>query len=249
MTKTIVDESPDELLIRARRIANFSGSWPAEFSPDQIAALMAKGWKNENKQAYFDNRRLISHAITEGWLSVRTEKHHKPKTVVPKYDYGEFARRRLTLLEQPETTTTLQLIGAPDCATWLKSRRIKANEYITEWLRACGIDFSRWKTQQERDAQQTENSNPPNRYQEIQELCKKAIRKVWERDESVNINAKSNSMADQPELKPFLNADPENKIPKRSRSWIEELARKVAQEMGRSTKGGAPPRGKSTRSR
>ena len=252
MTKFIADESPDELLSSARRIARFSGSaWPAELSPDQIAALMAKGWDKEHLQDNKDKKCLVSDAIKMGWLSVRTEKCTKPGKVVKKYahnHYDEFGRPIPIFEEQQETTTIRRYIGAPACANWLKSRGIKANEYITEWLRVCGINLSQWQTQQEKDAQQAESSKSVNRYQKARELCKAAIRKVWERDPSVTNTGDKNAMAYQPELKPFLNGDEKNGIPKREEKWIEDRAREVAEEIGRPITGGRP-RDKSTRSR
>ncbi len=242
MTKFIADESPDELLSRARRIACFSGSvWPAELSPDQIAKLMAKEWNKEHLQDYKDKKCLVSEAIKMGWLSVRTEKGTKPGKVVKKYahnHYDEFGRPIPIFEEQQETTTIRRYIGAPACADWLKSRGIKANEYITEWLRVFGINLSQWQTQQEKDAQQAESSKSVNKYQIARELCKAAIRKVWKRNKNVPINAVTNSMADQPELRPFLDGDEKNGIPKRKEKWIEDRAREVKKEMGITSQGG-----------
>lgn len=249
MTKIVADESPDELLNSARWIASFKNpNWPAEFLPDQIAALMAKGWNKEHLQDYKYKRRLVSEAINNGWLLVRTEEHHKPGNVQIKVHYNEFGIPAHRYQALPATTTTRQYIGAPDCADWLKSRGIKANEYITEWLRVFGINLSQWQTQQEKDAQQAESSKSRSRDKQLQELCRSACRKVWERDLSVTITGKTNAMADQRELKPFRYGDEKNGIPQRGVDWIEYRAREVAKEMGLASKGGRP-RDKPTRSR
>ena len=110
------EESPDELLTRARRIANFRGLWPAEFSPDQIAALMAKGWSGFHLQARRDKQKLVSYAIAEGLLLARTEKHTKPVRTITKYGYDEFGVRGSFFKEFRETNTTRRYIGAGDCA-------------------------------------------------------------------------------------------------------------------------------------
>jgi hypothetical protein len=249
VTKIVADESPDELLSRARWIARFNNlAWPAELSPDQIAALMAKGWNKEHLQDYKDKRRLVSEAINNGSLLVRTEKHNKPENVLRKVHYNEFGIPAPRYEVLPATTTTRQYIGASDCADWLKSRGIKANEYITEWLRIFRINLSQWQTKQEKDEKQAESSKSVTRYQKASELCKAAIRKVWERDPSVTITGNKNAMADQPELSPFLDGDEKNGIPKRKESWIVVNARDVAKEMGITSQGGRPPN-KPTRSR
>ncbi len=249
MTQIIANESPDELLSRARRIARFNNpAWPAELSPDQIAALMAKGWNKEHLQDYKDTKCLVSEAIKMGWLLVRTENHHNPGETIRKIQYDEFGSRANVYQALLAQYTTRQYIVAPNCADWLKSRGIKANEYITEWLRVFGINLSQWQTQQEKDAQQAESSKSRSRDQQLQELCRSACRKVWKRDLSVTITGKTNAMADQRELKPFRYGDEKNGIPNRSDDWIEGRAREVAKEMGLASKGGRP-RDKPTRSR
>lgn len=62
-----------ELLIRARRIANFrSSDWLIAFSPDQVAALMAGGdWRGEHKTEYRDKKEFVYASIRSGRLSVR----------------------------------------------------------------------------------------------------------------------------------------------------------------------------------
>jgi hypothetical protein len=209
------EESPDELLIRARRIANFSGPWPAEFSPDQIAALMAKGWRGEHRQAYRYKKDLVSSAINEGLLSVRTEDHTKPGRTETKTGYDEFGTRADKYIAILRKIEIRKYISVNNCADWLKSRGIKANEYITEWLRVGGINFSQWQAQQVKDTP-PESTNCTSRHKEIEEQGRAAIRKVWERDPNVTITGKNNAMADQPELAPFLALNPDSKKPMRA---------------------------------
>jgi len=233
------EESPDELLTRARRIANFRGLWPAEFSPDQIAALMAKGWSGFHLQARRDKQKLVSYAIAEGLLLARTEKHTKPVRTITKYGYDEFGVRGSFFKEFRETNTTRRYIGAGDCADWLKSRGIQANEYITEWLRVRGINFSQWQTRQENDTL-PESTNCTKQDKLMQEKCRAAIRKVWERDQNLTITGKNNAMADQPELAQFLAPDPDSKKPMRSVQWIQDRAREVSKEIRKISQAGRP---------
>jgi len=152
VTKIFADESPDELLNRARRIACFNNSdWPTELSPNQIAALMAKGWNKEHLQDYRDKKSLVSEAIKKGWLLVRTEEHHNPRKTIRKVQYDKFGNRAYLYQAVQAQYTTRQKIGARDCADWLKSRGINANEYIAEWLRVGGIVLGGTKGKQSAD--------------------------------------------------------------------------------------------------
>lgn len=131
---------PDELLIRAKRIANFrSPDWPIEFSPDQVAALMAGGWQGEHKTEYSDAKRLVAEAIRAGRLSVRPVKIQGKSTMTDHVD--EFWRRVGTFHIERSRDKTLYRVDRQACADWLNCRGAKPGRYpyIDAWLRVGGV--------------------------------------------------------------------------------------------------------------
>lgn len=75
MVTESIQKGATRLLTEAARIAGFSSAngWPVEFSPRQMAALMAGGSLKEYKQGYRDCLAMIVVAIKSGALKTRVE--------------------------------------------------------------------------------------------------------------------------------------------------------------------------------
>jgi hypothetical protein len=139
---------PVLLLAEARRIANASFTdWPNEFSPKQIAALMAGGWKGEHKTLYQDWCRVVESAIKAGTLFARSETQ-APITITRDADALSDRQRFVmnlfpvhdgihTRLVYTETKTLppKRYVDREACANWLAAIDAQPSEYIAEWLR------------------------------------------------------------------------------------------------------------------
>lgn len=164
---------PDELLIRAKRIANFrSPDWPIEFSPDQVAALMAGGWQGEHKTEYSDAKKLVNEAILARRLSVRTVVIHGKSTMKTHVD--EFGRRDGTFHTERSPDKTLYRVDRQACADWLNCRGAKPGRYpyIDEWLRTGGVVIGK----------QTEGAGKKTEAQQDRADCQGKCLALWEKN-------------------------------------------------------------------
>jgi hypothetical protein len=150
MTET--PKSAPRLLTEAADIARFRAAdgWPAELSPQQLAALMAGGWKESHKREYRVWGRMIADAIETWNLTPRRQPHPPVKIVRDASDLSEhdqfrkalrqsldgFCGVRLVYTEKREQPDTLH-IGRNQCAAWLRAIGESPSEYVLAWLGAA----------------------------------------------------------------------------------------------------------------
>lgn len=133
---------PDELLIRATGILNRRFSdWPIEFSPDQIARLMAGGHRGELKTDYDVAFGLVLKALVTGALVARKAPSptvETPERPMIRIGRDESGRRVINCAPETPKAHTLYVVDRQACAEWLKCRGDKPGRYpyIDAWLRA-----------------------------------------------------------------------------------------------------------------
>lgn len=210
---------PDELLIRAKRIANFrSPDWPIEFSPDQVAALMAGGWQGEHKTEYSDAKKLVNEAILARRLSVRTVVIHGKSTMKTHVD--EFGRRDGTFHTERSPDKTLYRVDRQACADWLNCRGAKPGRYpyIDEWLRTGGVVIGK----------QTEGAGKKTEAQQDRADCQGKCLALWEKNPTMT-NTGPHGVAQHNDLSCYVR--------KYSLEWVEGCAREVAPEQVKGKRG------------
>lgn len=218
---------PDELLIRAKRIAYFhSPDWPIEFLPDQVAALMAGGRQGEHQTEYSDAKRLVAEAIRAGRLSVRTVKIQGKSTMKDHVD--EFGRRVGTFHIERSPDKTLYRVDRQACADWLNCRGAKPGRYpyIDEWLRTGGWAIG--EANGRHAGQQTERAGKKTEVQQDRSDCQDICLALWKNDPTKTITGK-NGVAQHNDLSAYSR--------KYSLEWVEGCAREVAPEQVKGRRG------------
>lgn len=214
---------PDELLIRAKRIANFrSPDWPIEFSPDQVAALMAGGWQGEHKTEYSDAKRLVDEAIRAGRLSVRTvtvKEGGKLRTKIQTH-FDEFGRLVRAFHTEISSEETRDVVDRQACADWLNCRGAKPGRYpyIDEWLRTGGVVIGK----------QTEGAGKKTEAQQDRADCQGKCLALWEKNPTMT-NTGPRGVAQHNDLSCYVR--------KYSLEWVEGCAREVAPEQVKGKRG------------
>lgn len=210
---------PDELLIRAKRIAGFFGSkWRGEFSPEQIKKLMAGGRQGEHRTEYSYTERLVDEAIRAGRLSVCTVEI--PGTSMMKRHVDGYGRPVGTFHTERSPDRTLYFVDRQACAAWLELRGAKPGRYpyIDEWLRTGGVVIGK----------QTEGAGKKTEAQQDRADCQGKCLALWEKNPTMTITG-PHGVAKHNDLSCYVR--------KYRLEWVEGCAREVAPEQVKGKRG------------
>lgn len=154
-------KGPALLLAEAKIIANARFSeWPDEFSPAQVAALMAGGWRREYRASYSTWLSVVTSSLLNSTLIARSVPQKSVATLRNADSLragGRFGDTRFPIGDrisvravytETRTPPPRRYVDRKACADWLRSIREQPSEHISEWLRVGGIIFGDTETPQ-----------------------------------------------------------------------------------------------------
>jgi len=215
---------PDELLIRAKRIAGFFGSkWPGEFSPEQIARLMAGGHRGELRTDYDVAFGLVLKALVTGALVARKAPSttvETPERPMIRIGRDESGRRVINCAPETPKAHTLYVVDRQACAAWLELRGAKPGRYpyIDEWLRTGGVVIGK----------PTEGAGKKTEAQQDRADCQGKCLALWEKNPTMTITG-PHGVAEHNDLSCYVR--------KYRLEWVKGCAREVAPEQVKGKRG------------